>query len=527
MRSSLARSFLQGLVPGGAAVGLSFLFRYYLGGVFLPELASQTLISIVPGQLESSAVENLGSLAKYTTFSVAVALNVVLYGVLAMIAYRIRSRSPVRNSTVAALRLVALPYGFFLVVTLLLSAIGGSASQPVPLGLVALSLLPPNLLFGLALPYIGPNASRAGKVICFPSLPRKKSFDRKRRLFVKAAAASAVATAVLVYGLDILFAKMGVASTTSADVTQISSLSVTPNENFYRVDIDVIPPSVDQRAWSLTVGGLVDAPVTLSYDELLAMPSVEQYNTLECVSNKVGGNLMSTAKWKGVRLKDVLRSAGVHSDAEYAVFSCADGYDVEIPVERALLDGTLLVYEMNGSPLPVEHGYPLRAVVPGLYGMMNAKWMQNIQLIKGNYQGFWQRRGWTSDARYQTGSTIVTPGGSALRTRFGLSDSLGAVNPGDEMIAGVAFAGDVGISKVEVSTDGGSVWRTASVKDPLSGYTWVLWSADWNPPTEGAYRLMVRATDKSGNVQTATLHDPFPNGATGYHVVDVTVGPPS
>ena len=263
------------------------------------------------------------------------------------------------------------------------------------------------------------------------------------------------------------------------------------------------------------------------FRSLLALPAIEEYATLECVSNKVGGDLMSTALWKGPRLSDVLSRAGVGSGADYLVFRCRDGYDVGIPLDRALMDGTILAYEMNGAQLPVDHGYPVRAVVPGLYGMMNAKWITEIELVSGVYEGFWQRRGWENDAHYQTGSTIVTPGDSLLRDKFPIPSSMTAIAGSMIGVAGVAFAGDRGITKVEVSTDGGNSWEVASLQDPLSQYTWVFWKYDWNPPANGSYKLMVRATDGAGNVQVATMTDPYPNGATGYQAVDVSVSNPS
>jgi hypothetical protein len=158
--------------------------------------------------------------------------------------------------------------------------------------------------------------------------------------------------------------------------------------------------------------------------------------------------------------------------------------------------------------------------------MMNCKWITSIEAVSGVYQGYWQVRGWENDAEYQTGSEIVIPGDAQVGLRFGINGS-GNVALGLVPVAGLAFAGDRGISKVEVSTDGGETWTTASLTDPLSNYTWVFWSSQWNPPAVGSYKLMVRATDGTGAVQTAVISDPFPNGATGYHVVDISVVKPS
>jgi DMSO/TMAO reductase YedYZ molybdopterin-dependent catalytic subunit len=154
--------------------------------------------------------------------------------------------------------------------------------------------------------------------------------------------------------------------------------------------------------------------------------------------------------------------------------------------------------------------------------MMNSKWVTEIQLVNEVFQGYWQRRGWKNAAEYQTSSSTVLPGSSLIDSRFEIPGS-GEVPPGAVATAGIAFAGDRGIEKVEVSTDGGQTWTPASLKEPLSNYTWVLWSSRWNPPASGDYKITVRATDKRGNVQTAVVTDPFPNGATGYHIVDIKV----
>jgi DMSO/TMAO reductase YedYZ molybdopterin-dependent catalytic subunit len=298
---------------------------------------------------------------------------------------------------------------------------------------------------------------------------------------------------------------------------------ITPNEKFYRIDTNIIVPSVDANTWRLNIGGLVrNGPMQFTYEQLKAMPSTSEYATLECISDKIDGDLISTAYWKGVPLKSILDEAQVLPEAVYIVFRCTDGYDVGIPLDRGMMDGTILAYEMNGVPLPQEHGFPVRAIVPGLYGMMNAKWITDIELVDKVYEGFWQRRGWANNAKYQTHSKIVFPG-DALRNRFEQQLSANIETGNKSPIAGIAFAGDRGISKVEVSTDGGNTWQTTTIKDPLSSNSWVLWALDWIPQNKGKYNIVVRATDKAGILQTAEIRDNYPNGATGYHSVEENV----
>ncbi len=507
------------MAGGAAAVAVSFLLRILAGGLFLPELASQTLFSLTPGFLESKAVENLGPLAKYSAFVGASIGNVFLLGLVAYFIQRFERTPKSRLGRVLALTII--PFAIMSALGVLFISVAQVSSQPPTLVALALSLIVPSLVFGAATGYRG-IASSGRNVVCIPEQGGPKPFNRKRRLFIKAAGGAAVAAVILYYGVGLLFSKVQL-SPGADETSSILRSSVTPNDQFYRVDVNVFPPSVDSKAWNLKLHGLVSNPMLITYDSLISMPSAEEYATLECVSNKIGGDLMSTALWRGVKLKDLLRMAGVSSTAEYVVFRCYDGYDVGVPLDRSMMDGAILAYQINGEKLPVEHGYPVRAIVPGLYGMMNAKWVTEIELVNRVYAGFWQRRGWTNTALYQTGSTIITPGTSALRDRFSLPPSLTDISGSPIPVAGVAFAGDRGIAKVEVSTDDGKTWQTASLNDPLSNYTWVFWKLEWNPPLTGQYRLIVRATDGTGETQTATLRDPFPDGATGYHVVDVTV----
>ncbi len=308
-------------------------------------------------------------------------------------------------------------------------------------------------------------------------------------------------------------------------LAEFTASEVTPSDRFYTVDVNVMTPVVNVNAWKLRVKGLVNNTLELTYEEVRSLPAVEEYATLECISNKVGEDLISSALWKGVLLKEILEKAQVKPEAKYIVFRCHDGYDVGIPLERGL-EGTILAYEMNGAALPLGHGFPLRAIVPGLYGMMNAKWITEIELADSVYEGFWQREGWSNNAEYQIHSTVVLPGG-ALRSRFGASAPSRVVLGDKVPVAGIAFAGDRDVSKVEVSTDGGKSWEEAMIKEPLSKNAWVLWATEWNPPAEGRYRIMVRATDGTGRVQAAEQRQAFPSGSTGYHAVEVTVEAPA
>ena len=299
---------------------------------------------------------------------------------------------------------------------------------------------------------------------------------------------------------------------------QLSALvnsEVTSNDSFYRVAIDIFDPSVDASAWSLSLGGLVANPKSYTLDDIMNLPKVEEYDTFICVSNLINGGLISNAKWGGVRISDLLADGGgAAPGAQYVVFHSVDGYSVGVPLARALDSSSMLAYEMNGVALPQRHGYPLRAVIPGLYGMMSAKWVRQVELSDSVYLGFWQTRGWSNDATVQTVAFIRVPADGAS---VSLSQSGGTV-----LIGGVAFAGDRGISKVEVSVDGGSTWQSATLKPPASELTWVLWAFEWNPEP-GSYVIYARATDGQGVLQTSAEADTFPSGATGYVMSTVNV----
>jgi DMSO/TMAO reductase YedYZ molybdopterin-dependent catalytic subunit len=289
--------------------------------------------------------------------------------------------------------------------------------------------------------------------------------------------------------------------------------AITPDGDHYQVSKNVLfsDPRVDASRWRLDVHGLVSGPLSLSLDELRAMPAVSQPATLACVGNSVPARAINTAVWTGVRLADVLDRAGiVGSTVRDVVFIGADNYTDSIPLDRALDRGTMLANEMNGQPVPRGHGAPLRAIVPGIYGMKNVKWIEAIELVGGDYLGYWQQRGWSDTAPYQTLSRIDEPrNGDEVQARV------------PHLLAGMAFAGDRGISRVELSID--DVVVTPRLEPPLGPYTWVIWTHEWTPAAPGAYELRVRAYDLNGAAQTDRVQPNFPSGATGLHHVVVSV----
>jgi DMSO/TMAO reductase YedYZ molybdopterin-dependent catalytic subunit len=286
-----------------------------------------------------------------------------------------------------------------------------------------------------------------------------------------------------------------------------------PNADFYRIDTAFAVPSVDIQDWTLSVTGLVDSPYTIGYFDLLDMRMIESDITLSCVSNKVGGNLVGNARWLGVPLEEILDRAGIQPGAEQVVGRSVDDFTVGFPIEVAR-DGrdAMVAVGMNGEPLPVEHGFPARLVVPGLYGYVSAtKWLSEIHLTTWDgFDAYWVPRGWSKEGPIKTQSRIDTP-------RMGES-----VLPGTVTVAGVAWAPTRGIDKVEVQLGEGASWREAELSEPLSDDAWVQWRIDWDA-VPGPHVIRVRATDGNGELQTEEETTPAPNGATGWHTRSVSV----
>jgi DMSO/TMAO reductase YedYZ molybdopterin-dependent catalytic subunit len=518
------------LLTGAVGTIVYYVGTEFLGLPYPPEAIFQLLINPVPGSVQSVAVENLRQYAKYGALTFASVIFAVLYGAIGVLMGLLSERKFSRmmvigvGTTVATIIALGMESVFASSVSILSSIFGWAT-----VGALAIVIS-----FGFSYYFVSslhaplPAAVQAGAGLS----------PERRRLLKRVGFGALALVAVYIaarLGLSLFSRQPVIQSNTAVPVNpptvEVSSTTaplapifndpriadlvqseVTDNRVFYRVDIDPFPPSIDFNQWMLNVTGRVDKELTIAKSDLLAMPSSDEYATLECVSNTINppGALISNGKWTGVPLATILNQAGLTPDAIYVIFHCADGYTVGIPKERAMEPGALLAYMMNDLLLPMEHGSPLRAIVPGLYGMMNAKWITGIEASNNVYLGYWQERGWTNDARIKTTSIIYYPQPG---------NQVNGVTP----IAGVAFAGDRGISKVEVSTDGGTTWNTAELKPPKSSYSWVLWAYHWTPASPGTYTIVVRATDGTGQVQDVTSTQPFPNGATGYNSTTVNV----
>jgi DMSO/TMAO reductase YedYZ molybdopterin-dependent catalytic subunit len=283
---------------------------------------------------------------------------------------------------------------------------------------------------------------------------------------------------------------------------------VTPNDAFYRIDINTRPPRLDGRIWMLEVMGLFDKARPLTLADLMAYPAITQPITLSCISNQIGGDLISTSYWTGVRLPDLVKDLGLQPKAKALAISAADGFYESVSLEDMRDPRTLLVYGMNGQTLPIEHGYPLRIYIPNRYGMKQPKWITRIEAIDHDGAGYWVDRGWSKEARPHILAIID-------------SVAQDQIVAGRVPIGGIAWAGDRGIRAVEVQLDGGAWDEARLLSPPLSPLTWVLWRYDW-PVVAGRHTFRVRATDGTGALQIEQPAEPHPNGATGYHAVTVS-----
>ena len=290
---------------------------------------------------------------------------------------------------------------------------------------------------------------------------------------------------------------------------------ITPNELFYCVTKNVVDPRVDVDLWHLEIGGLVQNPATWRFQDLMGFKPTTQETTLMCISNGLDAGLMSNAVWKGLPLRDLLDQAGVLSGAARVRLQAVDNYSDTIPLEKAMEPTTLLAYEMNSTPLPDRHGYPLRVIVPGYFGEKNVKWLTRIEVADANAKGFYEAQGWGPDFVVPTRSRIDVPDDWTFV-------SLGKLTAPIE-VKGIAFGGDRGISRVELSFDDGQTWNDAEIYYSGGNLAWSLWKTQWTPTATGDYSLVVRATDGEGEAQQFEKDRGSFSGVSGLHKINVRV----
>ena len=509
------RPAIAGAVGALAGIGLSELVAGFLGAPSLLAAIGEFVIDHQPAGAKDLVVGLFGLNDKLALEALIVvvaaivgaglgilavrrslALAAVGFGAFAVAGFLASLRSPDATPTTAMIVAFVAGIGGFQVTSLLLRA--GGAGKTATGGPVAA---------------VAPNWSRRGFLVQAASVAVASSAAGLigRRLLEGGATQAdaptipgAVVKATLPAGADL----------TSA-VADLSPL-VVPNDRFYRIDTALITPTVDAASWKLRVHGMVDHEVVLTYAELGQLPLFEQYVTIACVSNEVGGNLVGNAKWTGVRLRDVLAMAGVQAGATQLVGRSVDGFTAGMPTAWVMDTSRepMIALKMNDVPLPKNHGYPARLIVPGLYGYVSAtKWLTELELTTLEaFDGYWVPLGWSKEAPILTQSRIDVPHGGQ------------SVAAGRVPIAGVAWAPDRGVSRVEVAIDG--KWSDAQLSAPISKATWVQWLYAWDAAAAGpgSHVIEVRATDGAGQVQTADRTPPAPDGARGHQTIQVTVG---
>src|SRR5215203_2856918 len=537
------RAFAAGAVGMVVAFGVVELVHglYQLVPSVLLAVA-QRIIELTPGDFATRAVETLGAADIPTLIATVVILTVALAGFLAYLSLRPRVAALFAVRTLAVVALfAAFSEPFIDPVATVLTVLGALGAGT---GIAFFLLRASGLQERAAAPEAGGLAEYSGQ----PPQPftgrSREAHSRdgiavSRRNFVLLSGAAAVAGLAAGSAGRVLSNEEGSSvaapesnslqpsqrggpatassgpetlprppAEASFDVRGMPPL-FTPNEDFYLIDTAISSPRINRDRWTLNIKGAVDNPIELSYDDLLSLPTREADITLSCISNEVGGGLISNARWTGVLLSDVLNEAGMSSDkitsaSEQLVGRSADDWTSGFPTYLAL-DGreALVAFGMNDEELPLKHGYPVRLVVPGLYGYVSAtKWLTEIELTDWGFDAYWIKRGWSKEGPILTQSRIDT------------------VKDGDTLSAGTVQIG--GIARVEVSTDGGETWSDASLAAQLDIDAWRQYVYDWEAQP-GEHTLKVRATDGEGETQTKTEAPPHPSGATGYHTIEVAV----
>ncbi len=519
--TTLGTKAMGGIAAAAVSVGVATLVAAAFGRqADVRTSVGSAVIDLTPGPVKEWAIQSFGTADKLV-LSVLVLVVIAVIAALAGVAES--ARRPVGSAVIVATGVAGC--------AAVLSRAGATFVDIVPTlvgtacGVAVLRLLISGRFSDVRdhVPDAAPNGSAA---VDHP--------DRGRRLslvtlgFLAVGAASGVAGAVIsrltssVSGDRQAFALPRVDVPAPAIPASVQPKGValpsfvTSNADFYRIDTALTVPQLSRTDWQLRIHGMVDREVTYRFEDLARFDAVEEVVTLTCVSNPIGGELISNATWIGYRVRDLLAEAGVQDDADMVLSMSTDGWTAGTPLEALTAEDTLLAIGMNGEPLPVEHGYPARLVVPGLYGYVSAtKWVVDLEVTRfDRAEAYWTSRGWSSRGPIKTESRIDVP-------RSGQD-----VNKGPVKFGGVAWAQNRGVRDVEVQIDGPSGqsdWRPAELGEGYSDDTWRLWSFDWDAKEPGAHKITVRATDNTGYTQTSERANPAPDGATGWHSIAFAV----
>ena len=517
MRTSNTAWSLAGLVAGGAGVATSYLAANLMNIRESPVVAvAELVIRLTPGPVAERAIDLLGHKDKPALVAGILLFLAAMFVVVGRLAHR-------RWWAAVAVLVLIAAFGAIAILT----KDGTSASDvlPVVVGLatwlIALSVLTERLR---RIDRLAPDPDEPAPDETALVMTEEQQHSR-RGFLVGAGVIAGLAGLIGVVGriagggrrkVEEARRLLRLPGVSAATVPQDARVGVdgvaswmTPAEEFYLIDTALVVPTIEPKDWTLRIHGMVENEIELSYDELVAREITESWVTLNCVSNEVGGNLIGNAWWSGVRLADLLAEAGPDPEADAVLQTSDDGWTCGTPLSALTDDrNAMLAVAMNGKPLPIEHGFPVRTLVPGLYGYVSAcKWVVDMEVSRfSEISAFWTEKGWAEHGPVKMSSRIDVP-------RSG--DEMPA---GEITFAGVAWSQQTGISAVEVAVDGGS-WVGAELAGVPNDDTWVQWKAlvDLDP---GDHMVKVRATDKDGLVQTGVVQDVLPDGSTGWHSVD-------
>jgi DMSO/TMAO reductase YedYZ molybdopterin-dependent catalytic subunit len=530
---SFIKAGLLGALIGGAAIGMSYIGQKAAAFPYLPFDIFEWVTRVLPGRIVAFVIDGMvtvigklhlgptSSTAKLAEQGIALVqflLTWVVFGIVLAAVARRRFKS---------VPLIGLVGGAFLwASTLVIEFLRhlGLAAFLVAVVWLGVIVVGGGILLGRMIAAASP----------IPTESARESTARRR--FLHLAGLGSFAVIVTAAGVSLLSKRskktvgrfdqedLGLSAETSGpaasplpgelrkrfDPVPRTRPEVTANPDFYRVDINLQPPIVDGETWNLKVEGLVDRPLVLSLQDIRKLASRTQAITLSCISNPVGGDLISTAFLTGVPFKEILEKAGLKESVQEIFIESVDGFYESVPLSEAMDGRTLLVYEMNGQPLAAEHGYPLRIYIPGHYGMKQPKWIKRMEAIDHRGPGYWVDRGWSATASVKSTSVIDVVADKQRPEENSIP------------VGGIAYSGDRGISRVEIQVDDGP-WEKTELREPaLSPLTWVQWKYLWDS-MPGRHIISVRAYDSAGNLQEIRDHGTFPDGATGIYNKDVDV----